>query len=232
MTKPKRKFFSPREGKKARRVKIRSVNFLKKKKTISDKFSDIQKKYRSRSYVPNKDGEYVFSKRVYYNELKKGLNVSTTKQLKKYLSGNFTKNFSDKINRIHRKERKNENKTFDLFKKETKEYTPHSFTRSNFFKVQDRKIKNNEIVTFNVGVNVFFKSKTSNHFIKRDGEYMQVYEANDIPIPHMVRNVKKLSEAVEEMFDRIQVFIDNYKDRDSHILFFHFTRFIINIAEL
>lgn len=208
-----------------KKVKLKRIDFIRKKKDEADKFYDITKSLIPQAHILNKYGENVFSKVKYRKLIAKRLKVKES-QVKKMQAGNFTKSQIKKINSNHR--------GFEKLKKVTKKYTLENFTLENFFKVKRNfKLKERHKLIIKAGLNVFYKSPDSGNYMKIDGEYVQVYEVPNVPIPFEFTNggKKTIQQGIDNFFGVVKEFINRPKER-SGILFFYFNYFIVQIVDL
>ncbi len=197
----------------------RQIKFLTVKKNDRDKFEDVISKYKHSSFTVNKHGETVFSQRKFKKIIQKELGISP-KALKKYFAGVYTKAQKKKINKIHRGGK------YEKTKRETKAFTKHTFTWTNFFKKNIRKRKKFEQYYFRCGLRMVFRSKNSGKNIYYNNELVQVWEIPNVPVSHYT--FKGYPMGYKEFYSKIKIETDKYPS----LLFFSFNYFDVTILDM
>lgn len=186
------------------------INFLEKRKTETDKFFDILEKHTKKNFKVHtkgkKRGETYFSGRTGKKELAKKLKVKTSQITK------WEKFGVDQISKTQKKKLQTLHKGFSKVKKETKEFTKHTFTKKNFF--HKKKLP---------------KRKKRQQFYFRAGLFMRFnngYTINNLPVSHY--DFKGYPEGYKAMWELIRITIAQY---DS-LSFFRVNYFDVSLIDL
>lgn len=207
MRKKSRKKQTPKKKHQPKKQKPTQINFLLKEKDYTDRIYDIVEKNTAKNYYEDQDGNYHF-RRSGYKELarKLGVNVAQLKRWEKF--GIDEKKLSPK----HRKTINSFHKGISKTKKESKQFTKHTFTRENFFhkKKLPKRTKHQQFY-FRAGL-----------FLK----FNNGYTIQNLPLSHY--DFKGYPEGYEAMWSLIKHTIAKF---DS-LVFFRINYFDVSLIDL
>lgn len=203
------------------------INFLEKPKDVTDKFRDVLDRNTEKIFSEDQDGGIHF-RRGGKKEFAKKLGTSTAQITKWEKFGvdpskltDKTKKTLDKVKKLWNEKKKllNEKtgkyeykRVFANTKKETKQFSKHSFTRKNFFhRKKLPKRKKNQQYYFRCGLYLKFNNG---------------YTISNLPVSHY--DFKGYPEGYEAMWNLIRATIAQY---DS-LVFFRINYFDVSIINL
>jgi len=212
---------------KKKQKKTVKINFLLQKKNLSDKFYDLLEKNTEKKFAiytkGKKKGEDYYKGRKGKKEFGKklGVDTRTVTRWEKYGIAKLTKKQEEKIKKLHNERTKKiiyydknkkivsekkdaefyETKNVRLFskeKKETKQFTKHTFTKENFF--HKKKLP---------------RRKKRQQFYFRAGLWMRFingYIIKNMPVSHY--DFRGYPEGYKAMWNLIQNTISSYDSLD------------------
>lgn len=202
---------------KKKSIETQRISFLKQKKTVADKFQDLVKEYVSPVFYNTEEMEVrgltetTFKQYKGIATLSKKLKVSPS-VLKRWIKNNKVKPNKAILNEYNKlkRQKKRFNQPFDDFKKTTKEFTVHNFTRKNFFKKPKKKLKKYDEYHFRAGLYIVFEriKKVSTGIDENPKEKQNMYYViQNFPISSYS---KDFSKGYEKIYEDIKYELNNH----------------------
>lgn len=152
----------------AKKISTQRVSFLREKKNVNDKFTDLVNQYVSPVFYNTEEMEIRGLEKTTLKQYKgisalsKKLGISPSTLKRAIKKGGIKPNKKQKSSILKnynalKRLKKKQNVEFSDFKKTTKEFTVHNFTRKNFFKKPRRKLKKSEQFHFRCGLYIVFE---------------------------------------------------------------------------
>lgn len=212
----------------------KTISFLETKKNITDKFFDVIKQYVKPVYFNVEEMELmgVDPTKAHFKHYKGIAEVSrllktspnTIKRAIKKGVYKHNKKLKRKIGKsfkILKNEKKTSGEALTDFKKTTKEFTPHNFTRENFFEKPKKALNKYQQYYFRAGLYIVFErvkkvstGDTPNPKEKNNMDFI----IQNLPISSYSDNFSK---GYEKIFEDIKFQITNHPS----MLFFRFNYF-------